>query len=178
VVSITGDGAYDRNDVYAEVVVVPPRSGTVPSKAAGTAPTQSDRHIEDIAERGRLGWQKASGYNWHALMEANISRWKRVIGDGLHSQTDRRQVAEVAIAADVLNRMLDLGRPKYIRTARPGTRVRLNAPTRSTRATSCRHGNRTARLQVDPGDTGRVVSCCGETGCSSLCFGLSQVIKA
>lgn len=28
-----------------------------------------------------------------------------------------RQAAEVAIAADVLNRMLDLGRPEYNRTA-------------------------------------------------------------
>ena len=44
----------------------------------------------------------------------NISRWKRVIGDGLRSQTDERQATEVAIAADVLNRMLDLGRPEYV----------------------------------------------------------------
>ena len=37
-----------------------------------------------------------------------MSRWKRVIGDGLRSQTDGRQGTEVAIAAEVLNRMLDL----------------------------------------------------------------------
>ena len=46
-----------------------------------------------------------------------ISRWKRVIGDRLRSQTDGRQATEVAIAADVLNRMLELGRPEYVRTA-------------------------------------------------------------
>src|SRR4051812_46611605 len=120
VASVTGDGAYDRNDVYAEVVarhpaaavVVPPRSGAVPSKAAGTAPTQRDRHIEVTNERGRLGWQKASGYNWRALVESDVSRWKRVIGEGLRSQTDGRQATEVAIAADVLNRMLGRGRPE------------------------------------------------------------------
>ena len=50
-------------------------------------------------------------------MEADISRWKRVIGNGLRSQTDGRQTTEVAIAADVLNRMLDLGRPEYVRIA-------------------------------------------------------------
>ncbi len=50
-------------------------------------------------------------------MEADISRWKRVIGDGLRSHTDGRQATEVAVAADVLNRMLDLGRPGYIRVA-------------------------------------------------------------
>src|ERR687898_780348 len=125
VASVTGDGAYDRDDVYTEVaarhpeaaVVVPPRANAVPSEAAETAPTQRDRHLRCIAERGRLGWQRASGYGWRALVEADISRWKRVIGDGLRSQTDGRQATEVAIAADVLNRMLELGRPEYVRIA-------------------------------------------------------------
>src|SRR5215218_9970100 len=125
VASVTGDGAYDRDDVYAEVaarypeaaVVVPPRANAVPSEAAAIAPTQRDRHLRCITERGRLGWQKASGYNWRALVECDISRWKRVIGDGLRSQTDGRQASEVAIAADVLNRMLELGRPEYVRIA-------------------------------------------------------------
>ncbi len=123
--SFTADGAYDRDDVYGEVaarhpgaaVVVPPRSGAVPSDTAGTAPTQRDRHIEAIAERGRIAWQMASGYNRRALVEADVSRWKRVIGGGLRSRTDGGQATEVAIAADVLNRMLDLGRPEYVRLA-------------------------------------------------------------
>ena len=123
VTSFTGDGAYDRDDVYAELaarypaatVVVPPRTNAVPSATAETAPTQRDRHIEVIAEHGRMAWQKASGYNWRALVEADISRWKRVIGDELRSQTDGRQATEVAIAVGVLNRMLELGRPEYVR---------------------------------------------------------------
>ena len=125
VASLTGDGAYDRDDVYAEVtardpdavVVVPPRANAVPSEAALSHPTQRDTHLRFITERGRMGWQKASGYNWRALVEADISRWKRVIGDGLRSQTDRRQATEVAIAASVLNHMLELGRPEYVRIA-------------------------------------------------------------
>jgi hypothetical protein len=125
VASFTGDGAYDRDGVYAEVgarhpdadVIVPPRSSAVPSEAAETAPTQRDAHLRCIAERGRMGWQKVSGYNWRALVESDISRWKRVIGDGLRSQTDGRQATEVAIAAEVLNRMLELGRPNYVRIA-------------------------------------------------------------
>jgi hypothetical protein len=64
-----------------------------------------------------MGWQKASGYNWRALVEADIARFKRVIGDGLRSRTDGRQATEVAIAAGALNRMLDLGRPEYVRIA-------------------------------------------------------------
>ena len=125
VASFTGDGAYDRDDVYTEVttrhpdaaVIVPPRVSAVPSAAAETAPTQRDCHLQCIAERGRMGWQRASGYNDRALVEADISRWKRVIGDGLRSHTTGRQATEVAIAADVLNRMLELGRPNYVRIA-------------------------------------------------------------
>ncbi len=76
-----------------------------------------DRHLRLIAERRRMGWQKASGYNWRTLIEADIARWKRVIGDALRSRADGRQATEVAIAAGVLNRMLDLGRPQYVRIA-------------------------------------------------------------
>ena len=64
-----------------------------------------------------MGWQKACGYNWRALVEADISCWKRVIGDGLRSRTDERRATEVAVATHALNRMLELGRPSYVRVA-------------------------------------------------------------
>ena len=123
VASFTGDGAYDRDDVYAEVaahhpdaaVVVPSRASAVLSGAAQSAPTLRDAHLGSIAERGRMGWQRTSGYNWRALVEADVSRWKRVIGGGLRSQTNGRQATEVAIATKVLNHMLELGRPEYVR---------------------------------------------------------------
>ena len=46
-----------------------------------------------------------------------MSRFKRVIGDALRSRTDRRRATEGAIAVDALNRMLELGRPSYVRFA-------------------------------------------------------------
>ena len=55
-------------------VIVPPRSSAVPSDTAGTAPMRGDRHLRLIAERGRMGWQRASGYNWRALVEADVPR--------------------------------------------------------------------------------------------------------
>src|SRR5919107_4386082 len=102
--SFIGDGAYDQEGVYASVaqrhpeaaIIVPPRSTAVPSATAETAPTQRDRHLQLIAEHGRMGWQKASGYNRRALAEATIGRFKRVIGDALRSRTDGRQATEVA----------------------------------------------------------------------------------
>jgi hypothetical protein len=62
-----------------------------------------------------MGWQEASGYNFRALVESDVSRWKRVVGDGLRSRTDGLRETEVAIATSALNRMLELGRPEYIR---------------------------------------------------------------
>ena len=123
--SFTGDGAYDRTDVYGAVierhldarVIVPPRSSAVPSETAETAPTQRDQHLQLNAEHGRMGWQKASGYNRRALAAATIGRFKRVIGDGLHSRTDQRQATEINVAVAVLNRMVELGRPKSVRIA-------------------------------------------------------------
>ena len=62
--------------------------------SAETAPTKRDQHLQQIAERGRMGWQRASGYNWRALVEADIGRYKRVIGDALLSRTEARQTTE------------------------------------------------------------------------------------
>ena len=123
--SFTGDGAYDQDKVYTAVaarhsdaaVIVPPRATAVPSASAKMAPTQRDRHLQTIAQHGRMSWQKSSGYNHRARVEASIGRYKRVIGDALRSRTDESEATEVAIAAAALNRMLQLGRPSYARIA-------------------------------------------------------------
>jgi hypothetical protein len=52
---------------------------------------------------------------WRALVEADIRRYKQVIGDALRSRTEGRQMTKVAIAATPLNRMLELGWPEYVR---------------------------------------------------------------
>jgi hypothetical protein len=123
VASFTADGAYDQDQVTQAVaehhpnaaVIVPPRAGAVASASA--EPTQRDRHLRMIAERGRMAWQKASGYNLRAKIEASIGRYKRVIGDALRSRTDQTEATEVALAAAALNRMLRLGCPNYVRIA-------------------------------------------------------------
>ena len=125
VASFTADGAYDQESVSAAVaerhpeavIIVPPRSTAVPSETAETAPTQRDRHLQGIAEHGRAAWQRASGYTKRARIEAAMSRFKRVIGDGLHSRTDERRTTEVDVAVHTLNRMLELGRPISVRIA-------------------------------------------------------------
>src|SRR4051794_14634033 len=67
VASVTADGAYDQESVYADVaerhpeaeVVVPPRSTAVPSESAETAPTQRDRHLQLI--EGAHGMAESDG---------------------------------------------------------------------------------------------------------------------
>src|SRR5919107_539184 len=123
--AVVADGAYDQDRVYDAVaehsaeaaVVVPPRSTAVLSPSAETDPTQRDRHIQAIAERGRMGWQRTSGYNARAGAEGAMSRYKRIIGDTLRSHTRSAQEVETRIAVTVLNRMLDLGRPESVRAA-------------------------------------------------------------
>jgi Transposase DDE domain len=125
VASFTGDGAYDQDSVYRTVadhhsqavVIVPPRATAIPSGTATTEPTQRDRHLQCVAEKGRIGWQKASGYTKRSRVEATIGRYKQVIGDGLRSHKDGRRTTEVSVAIHVLNRMLELGRPISIRIA-------------------------------------------------------------
>ena len=67
----TGDGAYDQDGVYGEVaaghadaaVIVPPRSNAVPSPTAENVPTPRDRHLNVIAEHGRMGCRTARHEN-------------------------------------------------------------------------------------------------------------------
>jgi hypothetical protein len=126
IASFTADGVYDQDRVYQAVaerhpdaaVIMPPRAGAVASASAEAAPTQRDRHLRMTAERGRMAWQKASGYNLRAKVEMSIGRYKRVIGAALRSRTDHRtEATEVALAAAALNRMLGLGRPNYVHIA-------------------------------------------------------------
>src|ERR687897_2734309 len=61
-----GDGGYDRTGVYTALderhpdatVVVPPRADAVLSATAETEPTQRDCHIQRIAGKGRMAWQR------------------------------------------------------------------------------------------------------------------------
>ena len=101
----------------AAVIVVPPRVDAVLSANAETDPTQRDRHIQAIAGKGRMAWQRDSGYNQRAEVEGQFARWKQIIGNGLRFHSDQARATEVTIAAAALNRMLDLGCPSSVRVA-------------------------------------------------------------
>jgi hypothetical protein len=129
ITQVTADGAYDGEPTYQVIaarsaditVVIPPRATAVPSENADTSPTQRDRHIASIAQRGRLGWQEHTGYGHRALVETAMGRYKAIIGPRLRSRCLASQRTEAAIGVAVLNRMLAAGHPRSVRSRRTAT---------------------------------------------------------
>jgi hypothetical protein len=123
--AVFADDAYDGELVYRSVaghtpdaaVIIPPRSTAVPSDTAETDPTQRDRHIQLIEERGRLGWQRAVNYGKRSLAEVAMFRYKKMIGHDLHARTLPTQKIEAEVACKVLNIMTGLGMPVSRRIA-------------------------------------------------------------
>ncbi len=127
IASVTADGAHDGEPVYRAVashqpdpppdVVIPPRASAVPSTGNAKAQSQRDRHIRLIAEKGRMAWQKATGYGRRSLAETAVGRYKAIIGPKLRARILPAQQGEAAMAAEVLNRMIRVAKPVSIRTA-------------------------------------------------------------
>ena len=117
--TVLADGAYDGEPVYRAVaahtpdaeVIIPPRSTAVPGETAASAPTQRDQHLPMIAERGRLGWQRAVGYGRRSLGEVAMLRSKTLIGRSLRARTLPAQKVEAAVGCKVMNMMTSLGMP-------------------------------------------------------------------
>lgn len=120
------DGAYDgeptsdlltaRFGSTIEVIIPPPRNAILSPNAAQD-PTVRDCNIANIDSHGRIAWQKATGYNQRSRGETLMGRWKAVIGPKLKARTFENQKTEARIGVRVLNRMTELGRSSFERTA-------------------------------------------------------------
>jgi len=122
---VMADGAYDGAPTYRTIaaygedieVVIPPRATAVPGGEPGP-PTQRDRHLAMITERGRLAWQASTGYGQRSLVETTMGRYKSLIGPRLRARGFAAQQTEAAVGVAVLNRMLAAGRPDSVRCHR------------------------------------------------------------
>jgi len=129
IASVTADGAYDGEPTYAAAgarqhhpppdVVVPPRASAVPSSDGSDGNVQSprDRHIQPMAEQGRMGWQSATGYGRRNQAETAMARYKHLIGPKLRARSLPAQKGEVAIAVAVPNTMIRTAKPVSVRVA-------------------------------------------------------------
>ncbi len=124
VATVTADGAYDSKAVYQAatrqhgpppVVVIPPRASAMQSTEDPAAQTPRDRHVQLIAERGRMAWQRATGYGRRNLVETAIGRYKHLIGPKLRARTLPGQQGEAALAVAALNRMIRIAKPVSVR---------------------------------------------------------------
>ena len=96
-------------------MIIPPRASAVLSTDHPDAQSPRDRHIRLMAERGRIGWQRATGYGRRNHAETSMGRYKHLIGPKLRARTLPGQQGEVAIAVSVLNRMIRTGKPVSVR---------------------------------------------------------------
>jgi hypothetical protein len=122
------DGAFDGQPTYDQLisrrqglpipeVIVPPRCADHPRSRELDMIRQRDGHIAYIQTHGKRAWQMATGYTRRNLIEAGVSRYKRIIGRCLRTRSLAAQRAETRIGVQVLNQMLDLGRPVTQRIA-------------------------------------------------------------
>ena len=69
-----------------------------------------------LRPRGRLSWQEETGYGRRSPAETAMGRYKAIIGPRLRARCLGGQRTEAAIGVAVLNRMLEAGRPKSVRS--------------------------------------------------------------
>jgi len=74
-----------------------------------------DQHIKDIAEKGRVTWQRETGYNLRSHVELAMQRYKRIFGNTMKARALPQQKTEARISASALNRMKNLGMPISLR---------------------------------------------------------------
>ncbi|NPD70119.1 hypothetical protein HN018_24800 (plasmid) [Lichenicola cladoniae] len=119
------DGAYDSASVYQAAslrqrdppadIVIPPRASSVVGGDNADTSTARDRHVQYVAEKGRMAWQTVTGYGSRSLVETAIGRYKHGIGTKLRARSADRQQGEVAIAVSVFNRMIRTTKPVSVR---------------------------------------------------------------
>ena len=80
-----------------------------------TGRTQRDRHIETLAQRGRIAWQRITGYNLRNYVELAMQRDKRIFGNALKARALPQQKTEAWISTSALNRMTRLGMPVSVK---------------------------------------------------------------
>ena len=127
IASVIADGAYDAASVYQAAslrqrdpppdIVIPPRASSVINDNEADAATARDRHVRTIAEKGRMAWQKATGYGRRSLVETAIGRYKHGIGPKLRARSADGQRGEAAIAVSALNRMIRTAKPASVRAS-------------------------------------------------------------
>lgn len=115
-----GDGAYDTKEVYDAIakhskkakIVIPPRENAVASESWHS---ERNKSLDIIKERCRGAWSKMRKYGMQSRAELFMLRYKKIIGNRMHSKELSRQKNEAVIAASILNKFTQMGMPSSVR---------------------------------------------------------------
>jgi len=116
IASMATDGAYDTKAVYRAIAdrganaIIPPRKNGRPWKEDSPGAAMRNACLRAVKRLGRAIWKKWSGYHRRSLVETKMHCFK-LLADKVRARDFDRQVAELQIAADILNRFSRLGRP-------------------------------------------------------------------
>jgi len=119
IASVTADGAYDTrkcNDVIADrgaAAVIPPRKNAKPWKPTTDGAIVRNEALRACKHFGRALWKRLTGYHRRSRVETKMNCVK-LLGQGLMAREFDRQVAELHVRIDALNRFTKLGTPKTI----------------------------------------------------------------
>ena len=125
VAKATGDGMYDRREVYdaldlrsARAVIPPRRDAKIKRHGNSSGPRlDRDEDLRRIRQVGRKGWKEESGYHRRSLAETAMFRMKTIFGSGVSSRSDEQRATEVGIRCRAFNIMTHQGMPETVRVA-------------------------------------------------------------
>ncbi|MFC0254481.1 IS5 family transposase [Massilia consociata] len=116
IASVSGDGAYDTKDCHEAIArraapaIIPTRKNAKPWKANRCGANERNEILHTTRRLGRAIWKKWSGYHRRSLVETKMRCFK-LLGECVMARDFDRQVAELQIRADVLNRFTRMGTP-------------------------------------------------------------------
>jgi transposase len=119
IATVTGDKGYDNKHAYDPIAakgakaIIPPRSGAaLKTKNISWGDAERNRLVREKHLLGKDTWKTASGYTKRVLVETAFYRYKKILGQHLHTRNLSNQKAEVRLGAKILNKMAHLGMPK------------------------------------------------------------------
>jgi len=124
IATVTADGAYDTrkcHDIIAKrgaAAIIPPRKNAKPWKPDTEGAIVRNEALRACNRFGRALWKRWTGYHRRSRVETKM-RCVKLLGDGIMARELDRQVAELQIRADVLNRFTALGIPKTVAVLKP-----------------------------------------------------------
>jgi hypothetical protein len=122
---MTGDGMYDRREMYAEAdrrgarAVIPPRRDAKLRRHGNSSGPRlvRDENLRRIRPIGRKGWKRESGSPRRSLGETAMSRMKTIFGPGISRRRDEQRTTEAGVRCRALTIMTHQGMPPSVRVA-------------------------------------------------------------